>query len=354
MRAAIANAGRLRIGEVADPVPGPGEALVRVAACGICGSDLHALRHGDRMVEQGREAGLPVMFDPHRDHIMGHEFSAEVVELGPDTQGSPVVPGDLVTSIPIALTAAGIEPIGAYSNTWNGGYAELMRLSAAMCVKVPNGLDHRRAALTEPMAVGRHAVGKASLQARDTAVVLGCGPVGLATIAELRRRGVETVVAADFSSRRRATATAMGASDVVDPRTEPAIDAWRRITGGMQPLVTFEAIGVPGLLDQAMKAAPPQSRIVVVGVCMETDPIHPFVGISKELNLQFVLGYDPFEFIDTLRVIAEGEVDVTPMVTGVCGIDGVPAAFDALGDPEEHVKILVEPGGPGAVAPLAL
>ena len=144
----------------------------------------------------------------------------------------------------------------------------------------------------------------------------------------------------------------MGASDVVDPAAEPAIDAWRRVTGGMPPLVQFEAIGVPGVLDLAMKDAPPQSRIVVVGVCMQPDRVHPFVGISKELRLQFVLAYDPFEFSDTLRAIAEGEIDVTPLLTGACGLDGVAEAFTALGDPEQHVKVMVEPGRSGAVAPL--
>src|SRR5206468_7497799 len=102
----------------------------------------------------------------------------------------------------------------------------------------------------------------------------------------------------------------------------------------------------------AMKDAPGQSRIVVVGVCMQPDRVYPFVGISKELRLQFVLAYDAFEFADTLRAIAEGEIDVTPMLTGVCGLDGVAGAFDALGDPEQHVKILVEPGRSGTVTPL--
>lgn len=353
MRAAIANSGRLRVDDVDDPIPGPGDVLVAVKACGICGSDLHALVHAHKMIEQSVEAGMPAMFDPTRDYIMGHEFSAEVLELGPETDGAPVAVGDLVTSLPIVLTPNGIEAT-AYSNNYNGGYADRMRLSAALCLKVPNGLDHRRAALTEPLAVGRHAVGKAKLQPGDTAVVLGCGPVGLACIADLRRRGVETIVTADYSPMRRATAIAMGATESVDPRDEPAIDAWRRLTGGTKPLVTFEAIGVAGILDQAMKAAPVHSRIVVVGVCMETDAVHPFVGISKELNIQFALGYDPLEFMESLRSIAEGEVDVTPLVTGVCGIDGVPMAFDALSRPEEHVKILVEPGGPHRVEALAL
>src|SRR4051794_29282780 len=179
MRAVIARDKQLVVETIDDPVPGPGEALVAVKACGICGSDLHTLRFGEQMVEQTLEAGMPQFFDPARDYVMGHEFSCEVLELGPECDGVPVQVGDLVTSLPIAIHSAGIEPIGAYSNVYNGGYAELMRLTAGMCPKVPNGLDARRAACTEPMAVGRHSVGKADLAARDTALVLGCGPVGL-------------------------------------------------------------------------------------------------------------------------------------------------------------------------------
>jgi len=137
---------------------------------------------------------------------------------------------------------------------------------------------------------------------------------------------------------------------VIDPAVEPAIDAWRRVSaGGLKPLVQFDAIGVPGVIGRAMKDAPPQSRLVVVGVCMESDEVRPIFGIMKELEIRFALAYDPMEFADTLRVIAEGEIDVTPMLTGTCGIDDVPAAFDELGNPEEHVKILVEPGAPAGI-----
>jgi threonine dehydrogenase-like Zn-dependent dehydrogenase len=352
MRAAIAQSGQLSIADVDDPVPGPGEALVAVKACGICGSDLHTLQHGDAIVEATADMGGPLMFDPRQPYIMGHEFACEVLELGPGNDGAAIAPGDLVTSMPIVLGHDGSINTTAYSNTYNGGYADLMRLSSGLCLTVPNGLDPFRAAMTEPMAVGRHAVGRAEVTPQTTAVVHGCGPVGLAVIADLRRRGVETIVAADFSPRRRAVATAMGASEVVDPRDEPAVHAWRRVTGGLKPLVQFDAIGVPGIIDAAIKAAPPQSRLLVVGVCMEPDTVHPFFGIAKEIEIRFALAYDPMEFADTLRVIAEGELDVTPMLTGRCGVDAVPEAFAELSNPEGHVKIMVEPGGPARVQPL--
>jgi threonine dehydrogenase-like Zn-dependent dehydrogenase len=345
VRAAVARRGVLVVEDVADPILGPGDALIAVRACGICGSDIHALQYADELVAITREMGAPISFDPTLDFIMGHEFTGEVLELGPMTDGAPVDVGDLVTSLPIALTPTGMEPVGAYSNVYNGAYAERMRLTAGLCMKIPNGLDHRRAALTEPMSVGRHAVARAAITSAEAAVVLGAGPVGLAVVAELRRLGVETIIVSDFSPRRRSVALAMGAQVAVDPAVDDPMEAWTAADGRRTPIV-FDAIGVPGTLETVIKAAPPMGRVCIVGSCMQPDAVRPLVAQVKQLTIVFSFAYDPFEFGDTLRAIAEGEIDVTPMITGTCGVDGVPAAFDALGNPEQHVKILVEPGGP--------
>jgi threonine dehydrogenase-like Zn-dependent dehydrogenase len=240
------------------------------------------------------------------------------------------------------LTPAGMEGL-AYTNLYPCGYSDQMLLSSSLLTEVPNGLDPRHAALTEPMAVGLHAVNRGGITPGDGALVLGCGPVGLAVIAALRLRGIEPIVASDLSAARRTLASRMGAHEIVDPTVEPAFDAWAR-AGGSRPLVVFEAIGVPGILDEVLRVAPAQSRVVIVGVCMQPDAITPFYGIAKELNLQFVLGYDPAEFEASLRSIAEGEIDVTVMITGEVGLDAVPEAFAQLAHPDEHCKILVVPG----------
>jgi threonine dehydrogenase-like Zn-dependent dehydrogenase len=349
MRAVALRSGKIYVNDDApEPVPGFGQVLVQVQACGICGSDLHFAKHGAQMLElmgqlngmpMGPGAGAQSGLDLDQDVWMGHEFSAEVLEIGPDTVGPAA--GSLVTSIPILLSATGIEPI-VYSNTTAAGYGERMLLSAAFLAEIPNGLDVGHAALTEPMAVGLHGVNKSGITPREGALVLGCGPVGLAAIAALRLKGVETIVAADFSPARRALATTMGASEVVDPRVEPAFDAWTRVGGG-KTLVVFEAIGVPGIIDDILRDAPMGTRVTVIGVCMQPDQINPFFAISKEINIQFVLGYDPMEFASCLRSIAEGELDVAPMITGEVDLDGVAGAFEALGNPDEHCKILVRP-----------
>lgn len=347
MRAAVMRHGRLMVDEVADPTPGPGQVVARTVACGICGSDLHALRHGDQLVAMSNEAAatmpdsplVPKVMALDRDVVMGHEFAAEVLAVGENVGNC--AEGDLVVSMPVVLDAIGVHPIG-FSNDYPGGYAEQLVLSDLVALKVPNGLDARRAALTEPMAVGLHAVNKSRIRPGTSAVVLGCGPVGLAVIAALHLRGIEHVVASDLSGTRRALAATMGATQVVDPRQEPAVDAWRR-TGGTEPLVMFEAVGVPGMIDDAMRSAPRDTHLVVVGVCMEPDTIRPMRGISRELSMQFVLGYDPLEFAETLRHIAEGAIDVAPLITGSVDIEGVPGAFDDLADPDAHAKILIEP-----------
>lgn len=337
MRAAVLRDGQLVCrDDIAEPVPGPGQVLVSVRACGICGSDLHFAKHGAEVLAlnaqmSGAFNGLSV--DLSRDVFMGHEFCAEVLEVGPDTES--FAPGTLVTSMPILLSANGFEPI-MYSNTTLGGYAERMLLSAPFLLPLPAGMDPKHGALAEPMAVGLHAVNKSGIQRGETALVVGCGPVGIAVIAALRLRGVENIVASDFSSKRRELASTMGAHLALDPAQGSPFDT-------VQPAVVFEAVGIPGILDEVMRRSPHGTRLVVVGVCMQPDTIHPFFAVTKELNVQFVIIYQPDEFAESLRSIAEGQIDVTPIITSEVGLDGVAAAFDALADPERHCKILVTP-----------
>jgi threonine dehydrogenase-like Zn-dependent dehydrogenase len=261
--------------------------------------------------------------------------------------------------MPVLIRSTGVEAVG-YSNENPGGYGELMRLTEMLLLEVPNGLSTERAALTEPMAVGYHAVQKARLQKDDAPLVIGCGPVGLAVIAALKLIGASPIVAADFSSRRRELARQMGADFVVDPREKSPYDSWKELAAytdpatapklppwlpgpALRPAVIFECVGVPGVIESVMAAAPSNARIVVVGVCMERDQIEPLTGISKELNIQFVLGYSPDEFAATLRHLAEGRVNGDPLITGKVGVDGVAKAFEDLASPETHAKILVEP-----------
>jgi threonine dehydrogenase-like Zn-dependent dehydrogenase len=358
MRAVIRRNRQLICDEVADLTPGPGQILVRTLACGICGSDLHALHHMEHMIETATRAsgGLGSGFDPTADTVFGHEFCAEVLDHGP---GSPksIRAGARVVSVPITLTDNGFESLG-YSNRLPGGFAEQMLLTEAMVLEVPNGLPTDQAALTEPFAVGEHAVAMARLDRDSVCMVIGCGPVGLAVIAALKARGHGPVIATDYSPRRRAAAERLGADLVIDPSEESPHARWdsygvpvQRAAQSMARMmgktfgrpVVFECVGAPGILQTLIEASPAGAQIVVAGVCMETDKIEPAIAITKEMELTFVFGYTPDEFAHTLRQISEGVIDVSSVVTGKVGLDGVAEAFVTLGDPESHVKILVEP-----------
>jgi threonine dehydrogenase-like Zn-dependent dehydrogenase len=333
--------------DITEPVPRRGQALVAVRACGICGSDLHFAHHGAELLELS--AGMvdgPLLvgsgFDIGRDVFMGHELCAEVLELGPGTTGPR--PGRLVTSIPALLTQRGAESLG-YTNNHPAGYSERMLLSVPLLRDVPNGLPAPIAALTEPMAVAVRAVNRSGIVPAEPAVVLGCGPIGLGILAVLRARGVERIIAADYSPARRALALRLGANEVVDPAFEEGLAAGRRLAPGT-PLVVFEAVGVPGVLNEVLRSAPHSSRVLVAGVCMQTDALVPYYAAGKELTVIFSWGYDLDEFTGTLHDLAEGCLNVAPLVTKTVSLDQVPAAFDELAHPGEQAKVTVEPSGP--------
>jgi threonine dehydrogenase-like Zn-dependent dehydrogenase len=358
MRAAVMREQKLIVDTIPDPQPREGEVVVKTLACGICGSDLHVLKHAARLVELMRRTGGPFVMDLARDVVMGHEFCAEIVDHGPGC-AKHLRTGTRVCAMPIGLRREGVSTIG-YSNELPGGYGEYMVLNEMLLLEVPNGLPTEHAALTEPMAVGWHAVEKAHLTADDVPLVIGCGPVGLAVIAALRIRGAEPIVAADFSPARRQLAAALGAHIVVDPSTDSPYKSWTAaavpkepgaappepfafLGPQLRPAVLFECVGVPGVIQQMLEGAPRGARIVVVGVCMEADRFEPMLGINKELNLQFALGYAPHEFAATLQHLAEGRIAAAPLITGKVGVEGVAGAFAELADPERHAKVLVEP-----------
>jgi threonine dehydrogenase-like Zn-dependent dehydrogenase len=358
MRAAIFRNGEIVVDTLAEPTPAAGQVLVKTLACGICGSDLHARKHAPRMVELSRHFPGRKPMDLSRDVVFGHEFCCEVLDYGPGTQRK-FKTGTRVCSLPALLTPGGLQTIG-YSNENVGGYAERMVLSEPLLLEVPNGLAAEHAALTEPLAVGVHAVAKANIRGDEVPLVIGCGPVGLAVIAALKIRGLHPIVAADYSPARRARAEKLGADIVVDPASTQPYDTWaehaamspeqkaarpplQAMLPALKPALIFECVGIPGLLQQVFEGAPRDARIVVVGVCMETDRSEPMLGIMKELNVQYVIAYTPDEFAYSLRLIAEGQVDAASLVTASVGIDGVAQAFTDLANPERHTKIIIEP-----------
>ena len=215
MRAAIRRNGKLVVDEMPTPKPGLGQVLCKSLVCGICGSDLHALDHYDNIIEITEQMGAPSGFKRGRDTVFGHEFCCEIVEYGPGTVRR-FTPGTRVVSMPALMTPSGVETVGLSSST-PGGFAQNLLLTEALLHEVPNGLASEHAALTEPLAVGEHAVARSGVERDHAIMVIGCGPVGLAVIAALKARGLGPVIASDFSPERRAAAESIGADRVIDP-----------------------------------------------------------------------------------------------------------------------------------------
>ncbi|OSC34503.1 zinc-binding dehydrogenase [Mycobacterium decipiens] len=383
MKAVTCTNAKLEVVDLPAPTPAKGQLLIDVLRCGICGSDLHVRHHCDELADVMAESGYHAFMRSNQQVVFGHEFCGEVVDYGPGTRKSPR-PGTPVVAMPLLrrgkkeVHAIGLSQLGP------GAYAERLVIEQSLTFPVPNGLAPEMAALTEPMAVGWHAVRRGEVSKGDVAIVIGCGPIGLAVICMLKSHGVRTVIASDFSAGRRALATACGADTVVDPAQDSpyqaasrgrgqghlqnivdafnlAIDTveklarlrlpwwhlWRaaEAAGAATPKhpVIFECVGVPGIIDGIIASAPLFSRVVVVGVCMGSDHIRPAMAINKEIDLRFVLGYTPLEFRDALHMLADGKVNPKPLITGTVGLPGVEAAFDALNDPERHAKILIDP-----------
>jgi len=358
MRAVVTRRGGLDVTEVEAPTPGSGHVLVKPLACGICGSDLHAAQDMGHFVELNERVGVPGSLDPDRGVVFGHEFCAEIVEHGPDTTKALPV-GTRVCSVPTLLTPTGVQAIG-YSNDYPGALSELMVLQEMLLLPVPDGLSTEVAALTEPLAVGEHAVAIAGLEGNEVCLVVGCGPVGLAVIGALKARGHGPVIAADFSPRRRHLAELFGADEVVDPAVTSPHTRWADLGVPASPLdraaqemfggsfanaVIFEAVGSPGVLHSIIDGAPPKARIVVVGVCMQEDRIEPFFGVVKELELRFAFAYSAGEFAATLDRLAKGMPGADALVTDVVDLGGTPGAFDRLANPGDMGKVLVRHEG---------
>ncbi|HZZ47161.1 MAG TPA: zinc-binding dehydrogenase [Pseudonocardia sp.] len=384
MKAVSCHQGKLAVVDLPAPTPGPGQVLLTVSHCGICGSDLHARHHADELADLAGATGYRDMMRSDQHVVMGHEFCGEVADYGPRTR-KPWPSGTPVVSMPLRRNGAAAHPIGL-SEAAPGGYAEATLVEESLTFAVPNGLSPLLATLTEPMAVAWHAVRRSEIKKGTTAIVIGCGPIGLGVVAMLAARGVRHIVASDYSPTRRELARQLGAHVTIDPAQDSpyrdcaqrghivngpdlfdlAIKAmgklrrlpvpwepiWRaaELAGAAEPKhpVVFECVGVPGVIDGIINSAPLRSRVVVVGVCMSRDQIRPAMAINKEIDLRFVLGYTPIEFRDTLHMLAEGKVTAEPLITGTVGLAGLDDAFTALGDPERHAKILVDPRSPAA------
>jgi len=333
----------VRVEELEIPQPKANQIKIEVKYCGICGSDLHEYLGGPIFIPvdkphpyTGEKAPL----------VMGHEFSGEVVEVGPEITKFKV--GDRVTVEPIHAKD-GLK--GKYNLDPNlnfiglagggGGFSEYVVVNEDQAHKLPDNVDFEQGALTEPAAVGLYAVRQSRIQAGDTAAVFGGGPIGLLVIDALRAAGASRIFAVELSPERQAKAKELGAI-VVDPSKEDAVESIRRQTGGGVN-VSFEVTGVPVVLQQSLEAAEKGGELVVVSIWEQPATIHPNEIVIQEKTMKGVIAYRDV-FPKVLELMGKGYFSKDILVTKRIKLeDIVEEGFNALVKEKSQVKILVSP-----------
>jgi (R,R)-butanediol dehydrogenase/meso-butanediol dehydrogenase/diacetyl reductase len=336
MKAAVFREAKkpLVIEDVPEPRALPGRLVLRVAGCGICGSDLH-------MSELPLAPGM----------VMGHEFAGEIAEVGRGAGDWKV--GERVCALPLigcgscAHCAAGapqfctkLEGVGLGAHS--GGYAEYVMVDARETFRLPDALATHEGALVEPLAVGLHAVHGADVRPGENVLILGAGPVGLATALWARHAGAREIVVSDPVAHRRELVERLGATATLDPNAGPVIPAFERLAG-RAPDVIIECVGVPGMIQSVIDLSQPEGRVVIAGVCMHSDQILPVSAIVKDLRVRFVSYYRRADFGYTLDMLRAGRIRPQPMITDVIGLPELPAAFEALRRPSTQCKVIVRP-----------
>ena len=355
MRAVQFHAGEFTLADVAElPELGAGQLRIDVMACGICGSDLSVSKDPCRFVDVIDAARYPLAtFDHERPVVLGHEYAGVVAEIGPDVCNFSV--GDRVAGLGIVTdTSTGIPKIIGYSNTYHGGFGDQIVVDSVWVRHIPDGLSFEHAALAEPLHVGELHMQRSGLTSADSALVIGCGTIGLGAIVAAKARGAHTVIASEPSPKRRELAQKMGADVVVDPTADDPIEIWNRMVadghneasaGGGGILIAYECSGRKGMLDMLLRNLPYDSRIQVLAAPFADETIIPVIGQLRRIAINF--GHGPTErgYEIVLERLARGEIDADAIITGRVDLGGVAGAFDALRAPDDHVKIMVLPQG---------
>ena len=314
-----------------DPTPGPGEAVIRVGRCGVCGSDLH--------MTSGHAMDYPAGI------VLGHEYAGDVVAVGAGVETLAV--GDRITAMPAtgcgscAACAAGYPLACAQMVGMIGGFAEYLRVAATSAVKLPQSLSLADGALVEPLAVGLRGAELAQLRPGARVLVIGAGSMGLAAIYWARRLGAGRIVAASPSGRRAELAAAMGA-DAFETLGEGEGERIAAALGGL-PEAVIECAGAVGALQKSVELVEPGGTIVSLGFCMQPDPILPSLATWKRVTMRFSFAYDLGQFEHCAGMLDRGHVEPRLMVSETVSLDAFPARFESLRGPNGHTKVHLDP-----------
>jgi (R,R)-butanediol dehydrogenase/meso-butanediol dehydrogenase/diacetyl reductase len=339
----------VRLDDVPAPAPATGEVLIEVAACGLCGSDLHEYLHGPVYIPKTPHpltGGMPPV-------TLGHEFAGRVVRVGSGVDR--VRPGDHVAVNPCLLCGTcswcrrgrgnHCAKLGTLGLSRDGALAPLVTAPAAGCHVLPPEVSDAQGAVVEPLAVAVHACGRARLTGGERIAVVGAGPVGLLVLQVLKAKGVGWTVVVEPRAERRRLAHALGADEVLDPDAADAIRAIADRTGGERVDVAFECVGHEAAFATALRATGKGGRIVLVGLVPQPVPVNLLTLLAHEKEIIGSSAYTG-EFPEAIALLARGAVRVEPLITARVPLArALSDGLQALLRPQDgHVKILVTPG----------
>jgi 2-desacetyl-2-hydroxyethyl bacteriochlorophyllide A dehydrogenase len=327
VRAVVITDGReLEVRELAEPEPGEGQVRVRVAACGICGSDLHFLP----------SPAIPA------GTVMGHEFAGEVDAVGSGVEDFE--PGDRVCVYPFRPIEEHDLEVAMNTGLGMGGgqgaYAEKVVAAQEMLWRLPEGMPLEHGALVEPLAVALHGLDVTGVERSDSCVVIGAGPIGIMTAVALRARGVESVVVVEKNERRADRMRALGFEAVsLNDVHETVIE----LLGG-PPRVVLECAGNPAAPNLAIELVAPSGRVGLLGMLEEPVQISQLLLMLKEAQLRASFAYRPANFTEAIELISAGKVPADDLVTGREPLERAATLFGELTSPDtDHVKVLLTP-----------
>ena len=310
--------------DLPDPTPASDQLVIRVAACGVCGSDIKAQPYAP--------AGM----------VMGHELGGEVVAVGSACRR--VARGHqcrcaacyFVWNLPVLSDRFGVAlRWGELHRDGPGG--RLRRVcgrARAPLIRFACRITHRHSALVEPFAVGLHGVHSAEIAAGENVLIVGGGGVGQTTLVWALRKGGVRVTVADPDSRRRDTATALGATEVLASVSDAEPGAYDAVV---------ECVGRPELLQACQPALRPRGRLVISGACAEPTSIEPVTALLKELTVRYSLAYSIGEFEEVVAAFSNGHIDPTSVAGPSFGLDRIAEAFDAVRAAREQGRVSVAP-----------
>ncbi|REK54265.1 MAG: alcohol dehydrogenase [Thermobacillus sp.] len=343
MKAAVlTKPGHIEIQELDIPTPGPDEALVRVRAVGLCGSDVHYYEHG--------KIGPYVVTKPI---ILGHEAAGEVVAVGSEVRHLKA--GQRVTIEP-GVTCGRCEycKSGRYNlcpdvrflatPPYDGAFCEYIAIRADFLYPIPDSMSYEKAALIEPLSVGLHAVSRGGLKTGETVVIMGMGPIGMMTLLAAKAAGAGRVIGVDLERFRLERALQMGADGVVNLREEDGMEAILRLTGGRKADLAIETAGNGKAAQASLQAVRRGGRVVLVGLPQEeATPLNiPYI-VDNEIDIRGVFRYHN-TYPTGVAVMSAENLNLDPVITDRMTLDETPKAFEkAIKEKHSTLKIVIEP-----------